>query len=453
MDGAEEFNETHPDDDAQLHSGGGDDARDHRALDRQREIESQIEAEKQDKLIKQRHQSRQTKRAKAPEIISKHLLLPTCDDPRIYMVPCKEGQEKNVVMAIMKKLEEWKGQGEKSPVFSAFERGTTKMLSHVYVEGRKIDNIRLFLQGIKNLFVKNMNTTAIPIREVAALFNIRPTRQLEPGTFVRPKGGLYKGDWAQVHEIDVSKNQISLRLRPRLDYTVSGKKKTGFRPVQRLFSAAEAKKGNPENNTVQNLRSVGIQGANHWIYRRETYKDGFLIKNFKMEQLLVTEGLNPTLEEIQKFATEGKDGSASIDLSAIRKAKDTTARTGGYLIGEDVEVHEDNQQGMRGKVLASRNEMVTLEITQPEEIVGQNIDIAAKSLCRAFSIGDRVKVVAGCHSDEVGMIVSVKTDTIVFMSENHEQLTVFRNDVRVSDDGGVPGGIGKFDMHDLVELK
>lgn len=51
------------------------------------------------------------------------------------------------------------------------------------------------------------------------------------------------------------------------------------------------------------------------------------------------------------------------------------------------------------------------------------------------------------------MIVSVNNDTIIFMSDNHEQLTVFRNDVRVSDDGGPPGGLGKFDMHDVVELK
>lgn len=452
-EGAEEFNEIHPDDDAQLHSSGGDDARDHRALDNQREIESRIEAEKQNKLIKERHQSRQTKKAKVPETISKHLLLPTCDDPQIYMVPCKEGQEKNVVMAIMRKMEEWKTQSKKPPVISSFERGTTKMLSLVYVEGRKPSEMRLFLQGIKNLYVKKINTTAIPIREMAALFNLRPKKQLEPGTFVRPKRGFYKGDWAQIDEIDVSKNQVSLRLRPRLDYAASGMKKPGFRPVQRLFSAAEAKKGNPENNTIRNLRSVGIQGENHWIYRRETYKDGFLIKNFNMEQLLVTEGQNPTLEEIQKFAIEGKDGSASIDLSAIRTAKDTTARTGGFLTGEDVEAYEGDQQGIRGKVVVSRNGIVTLEIIEPQEMVGQNIDITANNLRRAFSIGDRVKIVGGSHVDEVGMIVSVKNETVIFLSENHEELTVFRNDVRVSDDGGVPGGIGKFDMHDLVELK
>lgn len=400
-------------------------------------------------MIKERHQSRQTKKAKVPETVSKQLLLPTIDDPKIYMVPCKEGQERKVIMAIMKKMDEWRIQGKKAQILSAFERGTTKMLSHVYVEGRNLASIRLFLQGIQNLYVQKINTIEVPIKEMTALSNMRPTKQLEPGTFVRPKGGLYKGDWAQIDEIDVSKNQVSLRLRPRLDYTAAGKK-TGFRPVQRLFSAAEAKRGNPENGTVQNLRSLG---ENHWIYRKEAYKGGFLIKNFRMEQLLVTEGQNPTLEVIQTFTTEGKDGSASIDLSAVRTAKDTTARTGGYLVGEHVEVYEGDHQGIRGKVLVSRNEIVTLEISEPKDSLGHNIDITAKSLRRAFSVGDRVKVVGGRHSDEVGMIVSVKNDTIIFMSDTHEQLTVFRNDVRVSDDGGVPGGLGKFDIHDLVELK
>lgn len=365
------------------------------------------------------------------------------------MVPCKEGQERNVIMAIMKKMDEWKIQGKKAQILSAFERGTTKMLSHVYVEGRNLADIRLFLQGIQNLYVQKINTTEVPIKQMTALFNMRPTKQLEPGRFVRPKGGLYKGDWAQIDEIDVSKNQVSLRLRPRLDYAATGKKPV-FRPVQRLFSAAEAKRGNPENAARQNLRSLG---GNHWIYRKETYKDGFLIKHFNMKQLLVTEGENPTLEVIQAFASEGKDGSASIDLSAVRAAKDTTTRTGGYLIGENVEVYEGDHDGIRGKVLVSRNEIVTLEITEPKDFLGDNIDITAKSLRRAFSIGDRINVVGGRHRDEVGMVVSVKNDQIIFMSDTHEQLTVFRNDVRVSDDGGVPGGLGKFDMHDLVELK
>ncbi len=38
-------------------------------------------------------------------------------------------------MAIMKKMDEWKVQGKRAPILSAFERGPTKMLSPVYVEG------------------------------------------------------------------------------------------------------------------------------------------------------------------------------------------------------------------------------------------------------------------------------------------------------------------------------
>ena len=373
------------------------------------------------------------------------------------MVPCKEGQEKNVIMAIMKKMDEWKIQGRKSNITSAFERGTTKLLSHVYVEGQNLGDIRLFLQGIQNVYVHKLNSKEIPIKEMTALFNMRPTKQLEPGTFVRPKSGLYKNDWGQIHEIDASKNEVSLKLRPRLDYPAAGKK-AAFRPVQRLFSAAEAKRGNPENADCKNLRSLG---GNHWIYRKENFKDGFLIKKFNMKQLLdVREGENPTLEVIQAFATEGgKDGSAIMDLSAVRAAKDTTTRTGGYLVGENVEVCEGDHQGIRGKVQVSRKkEIVTMEITEPKEFRGDVIDITAKSLRRAFSIGDRVNVVGGRHIDEVGMIVSVKTDQIIFMSDGHEQLTVFRNDVRVSaadggGGGGVPGGLGRFHMYDLVEVK
>ena len=241
-----------------------------------------------------------------------------------------------------------------------------------------------------------------------------------------------------------------MRLRPQFDYTVAGKK-TGFWPVQRLFSAAEVKKGNPENATHQNLRSLG---ENHWIYRKETYKDGFLIKILKIEQLLVTEGQNPTLEVIQIFATKRKDGSASIDLSAIKAAKDITACTGGYLVGENVEIYKGDYQRIRGKVLVSRNKIVTLKIAEPKKFLGHNIDITVKSVRQAFSIGDQIKVVGGRYNDKVEIIMSINNDTIIFMNDNYERLTVFRNDIRVSDDGGAaPGGLGKFDIHDLVQLK
>lgn len=351
-------------------------------------MNSRIEAKKQEKLIKERHQSRQTRKAKVTETVSKQLLLPTIDDPKIFMVPCKEGQEKNVIMAIMKRMNEWKIQGKKEPIFSAFERGTTKMLSHVYIEGRNLANIRLFLQGIQNIYVQKINTVPVPIKEMTALFNMQPTKHLQPGTFVRLKGGLYKGYWAQIDEIDISKNEVSLRLRPRLGYNAAGKK-TGFRPVKRLFSAAEAKKGNPENSTQQNLRSLG---KNHWVYRKEIYKDRLLIKQVKREQLLVTEGQNPTLEVIQTSATEGKDGSASIDLSAVKAAKDTTARTGGYLVGENVEVYEGDYQEIRGKVMVSQNEIVTLKIVEPKNFLGNKLILQPRACDEHFQLATRSRL-------------------------------------------------------------
>ena len=68
------------------------------------------------------------------------------------------------------------------------------MLSHVYVEGQKLANIRLFLQKIQNLNVQKMNTVPVAIKEMTALSKMRPRKQPKSGTFVRLKGGLYKGD-------------------------------------------------------------------------------------------------------------------------------------------------------------------------------------------------------------------------------------------------------------------
>ncbi len=61
---------------------------------------------------------------------------------------------------------------------------------------------------------------------------------------MRLRTGLYRGDLAQVVKIYDSKNQVDLRLVPRLDMTNKGekgvreKRKRNWRPPPRLFDPA-----------------------------------------------------------------------------------------------------------------------------------------------------------------------------------------------------------------------
>ena len=89
------------------------------------------------------------------------------------------------------------------------------------------------------------------------------------------------------------------------------------------------------------------------------------------------------------------------------------------------------------------------------ELKGQKIDIPVKGLRKRFREGDHVKVIGGSRfRDEVGLVVRIKNDTVTFVSDlSMQEITVFSKDLRVASDSGVAGGLGRYDIHDLVQLE
>merc|ERR1712225_135079 len=84
--------DTHPDDLADLPAGGVFDDKRHRELDRRREMEASLDAEKQAEILRQRYanKNRSGRGAGDSAVVPRRLLLPSVDDPSIYAVRCKE---------------------------------------------------------------------------------------------------------------------------------------------------------------------------------------------------------------------------------------------------------------------------------------------------------------------------------------------------------------------------
>lgn len=102
----------HPDD--IVESGRLDDDRRHRELDRRREQEQNIDAEKQAAILKERYAKRRPKggvndAANTP----RRLLLPGVEDPKIFAVRCREGKEREAVNSINKRIGERRGTKRK----------------------------------------------------------------------------------------------------------------------------------------------------------------------------------------------------------------------------------------------------------------------------------------------------------------------------------------------------
>lgn len=462
--------DTHPDDLADLPLGAETDDRRHRELDRQRERDLQMDAEKQAKILNERYSS---KRAQTSDAVTvpQRLLLPSVDDPSIWGVKCRPGKEREVVFAIMKRMEERAKTKNPLPLISAFERGGT-MIGYVYIEARKQADITIALDGLMNVYPR-VKTVLVPIKEMPDLLRVTKSQQLQPGGYVRLKRGKYAGDLAQIDDVETNGLEVSLKVVPRLDYGLNddmnapmidggvkgdaqkrkrqgafGLNNVATRPPQRLFSEVEAKKKHQRY-----LQSMSTFDKKHWNYHGDTYINGFLIKDFKIQHL-ITENVNPTLEEVTKFTAGAEDGTENLDLSALAASVKNTSVSESYLPGDMVEVYEGEQQGVCGKAISVRGDIVTLSVSDGD-LRGQSIEVPVKGLRKRFREGDHVKVIGGSrYRDEVGMVVRIKDDTVTILSDlSMQEITVFSKDLREASDSGVAGGLGRYDIHDLVQLE
>ena len=429
-----------------------------------------MDAEKQAQLLKERYGKSRTIATDAV-VVPKRLLLPSVEDPSIWGVRCKPGKEREVVFSVTKRIEERMRTRNPMPIISAFERGGT-MAGYIYIEARKQADILSALDGVMNVYPRT-KMVLVPIKEMPDLLRVTKSEQLQPGGYVRLKRGKYAGDLAQIDDVESNGLEVSLRIVPRLDYGLNedanapmidngvkgeaqkrkrqgglGLTNPASKPPQRLFSEAEAKKKHSKY-----LQAMSTFDKKQWSYLNDTYINGFLIKDFKIQHL-VTQNVNPTLEEVTKFTAGAEDGTENLDLTALAASLRNSSANDNYLPGDMVEVYDGEQQGVCGKAISVRGDIVTLSVTDGE-LRGQSIEVPVKGLRKRFREGDHVKVIGGSRfRDEVGMVVRIKDDRVTILSDlSMQEITVFSKDLREASDSGVAGGLGRYDIHDLVQLE
>lgn len=423
-----------------------------------------MDAEKQADIFRQRYGNRRAAKAFGESgFVPKRLLMPSVDDPTIWAVRCKEGKEREVVFSIQKRIQERLGTKEELGIFSAFERGGSQsvMKGYIYVEANRSGDIMAALDGMLNVYPRS-KMILVEIKDRPDLLRVTKTPTLEPGAWVRlRRPAKHAGDLAQV--VDLTENGLEARVRfiPRLDYgvrdetlsstlTSDGKRKRavgqpGPRPPQRLFNEAEAKKRHPRH--LQGNPTTKV-----WTYMGDEFENGFQVKDIKIQQLTVTD-VNPSLEEVTRFASGAEDGTENLDLKALASSLKESNVNVTYLPGDIIEVYEGEQKGVVGKATSVQGDIVTLQVSEGD-LTGQIIEVPTKGLRKRFREGDHVKVVGGSRfRDEVGMVVKILEDRVTFITDQtNTEVTVFSKDLREASDIGGQGSIGQYSLLDLVQL-
>lgn len=425
-------------------------------------MESSLDAEKQAELYRQRYAKyRSGKGTGESAVVPKRLLLPSVDDPGIWAVRCKEGKEREVVFSIMKRIEERMGTKGELAITAAFERGGTQsvMKGIVYIEAQRQTDILVALDGILNIYPRT-KMTLVDIKDMPELLRVTKTPTLEPGAWCRLRRPIkHNGDLAQV--LAVTENGLEARVRfiPRLDYgmrddalgnlTQDGKRKRAFgagpKPPQRLFSEVEARKRHPR--FIQ-----GNPTTNTWTYMGDEFENGFQVRDVKIQQLILTD-VNPTLEEVTRFASGAEDGTENLDLKALAASLKDSNTNVTYLPGDVIEVYSGEQKGVVGKATNVQGDIVTMTVTEGD-LAGQTIEVPTKGLRKRFKIGDHVKVIGGSRfQDEVGTVVKISEDRVTLLTDHtNNEVTVFSKDLREASDIGGQGSLGQYSLHDLVQL-
>lgn len=305
-------------------------------------------------------------------------------------------------------------------ILSAFQRDSLPGM--IYVEARSAKQVQEACTGLVGVY-PSRGIQLVPIEEMASLLQIkRQETTLTPGTWVRIRRGKYSGDLAQVVDLTENGEDVGLRLIPRIDMNprddgsldpnAKKRKKIALgagssRPPQRLFNYEEILKVYGRKNVTKRNQA--------YVFQNETYKDGFLEKDFKASAL-IGEDVNPTLDEITQF-TRRQDGGDDnvVNLSVIAEAS-RKAAIAVLQPGDHIEVFEGEQAGVHGVVDEIAGDVVTIT-AKGLELEGQKMEMPARSVRKRFKPGDHVKVMAGQNADETGLVVSVSDNVVTFVSD------------------------------------
>lgn len=401
--------------------------------------------------IKARHK-RQTRYNAESDQVPQRLLMPGVDDPSLWQVRVKAGRERNITVSIFRKVFDGKQKGTEIDVSSVFYRDSLPGL--IYVESRTSSAVQDAVNGIVGVYLSR-GVQLVPIEEMAPLLRIKKKEiNLTPGMWVRLKRGKYAGDLAQVVEVDqLTSGVVGVKFIPRIDLSpkegrdrgANGKGLGGsFRPPQRLFNYDDVKR-------VYGRGNVRSGPGGMFFFDNDEFHDGFCLKDIKIN-FLTTEGVQPTLEEVSKFAGD-ESGTGKLDLSTIADANRNVS-AGVLSPGDQVEVHEGELAGMYGTVETIAGDTISIRAVGGA-IHNQIVEVPASSVRKKFDVGEHVKIMSGKNADVAGMIVDVKGDVVTIMSnQGREEIRVFSKDVRKAADVSTAGSssLSRFEVHDLVML-
>lgn len=376
--------------------------------------------------------------------VEQQALLPSVRDPKLWMVKCAIGRERETAVCLMQKYID---KGSELQIRSAIALDHLK--NYIYVEADKEAHVREACKGLRNIFGQKI--TLVPIREMTDVLSVESKAiDLARDTWVRMKIGTYKGDLAKVVDVDNVRQRVTVKLIPRIDLQALANKlegrevvkKKAFVPPPRFMNIEEAR----ELHIRVEHRRDATYGERFDTIGGMMFKDGFLYKSVSIKSLY-SQNIKPTFDELEKFRKPGETGDvASLSTLFANRKK------GHFMKGDAVIVIKGDLKNLKGWVEKVDEDNVHI---RPEmKDLPKTLAVNEKELCKYFEPGNHVKVVSGAQEGATGMVVKVEQHVLILISDTtKEHIRAFADDVVESSEvtTGVTK-IGDYELRDLVLL-
>ncbi|TYI92712.1 hypothetical protein E1A91_D02G089700v1 [Gossypium mustelinum] len=377
--------------------------------------------------------------------VEQQALLPSVRDPKLWMVKCAIGRERETAVCLMQKFID---KGVELQIRSVIALDHLK--NYIYIEADKEAHVREAVKGLRNIFPAKI--MLVPIREMTDVLSVESKAiDLSRDTWVRMKIGTYKGDLAQVVDVDNVRQRVTVKLIPRIDLQALANKlegrevakKKAFVPPPRLLNVDEAR----ELHIRVERRRDPVTGDYFENIDGMLFKDGFLYKTVSMKSISA-QNIKPTFDELEKFRAPSTNGVEMVGLSTLFANR----KKGHFMKGDAVIVVKGDLKNLKGWVEKVEEENVHI---RPEmKGLPKTLAVNEKELCKYFEPGNHVKVVSGTKEGATGMVVKVEQHVLIILSDTtKEHIRVFADDVVESSE--VTTGItkiGEYELHDLVLL-
>ena len=346
---------------------------------------------------------------------------PTADDPKLWLLKCKIGEEKECMSNLFHKYFFFKSKEPKDRLKIYSITSFDNLKGKIFIEAYSERDVIYAISGMSNI---NQNSIQlIPLNERMKVFDFDKYHKVDisKNQLVRIKHGNYEGDLAKVVFIEDPINKIYIALIPRISenskksektskFNVApfSKGKSNIRPRQKLFDKAYCTDVVPI--PIQTVFGECLK------YGKSKFMDGLLIKPVRINSL-ITENVYPKDEELERLGCYNVNG-VYVDKNDGEHLIVSNKQTIQYKSGDKIKFTSGDYKDITGTVISQIGNKVKVTLDLKDTPGEYEFPINMITLdYYDFKPGEIVYVKKGIYKGRRGMIIKIMDNDVTIYDD------------------------------------